>query len=218
MKKILKRMLFWSYRFGVHYIHSRMHFPELLNNVGLLGEGAEIGVASGEYSEHILKYWKGQKLFSIDPWMEYPREVYRDNANVSQTRQEEFYQRTVNRLKEYGNRSVMLRKTSAEAVKQFNNGTLDFVYIDARHHYEAVKEDIALWRPKVKRGGILAGHDYVDGMLGEGDFGVKSAVDEFVKDTGYKLLVTADNYAPSWFVFIPKKLSVKSYWLSDNLF
>ena len=205
VKKIVKRILFESYRFGVYYVHSRMHLPELLNKVGLLGEGVEIGVAFGEYSEHILKYWKGQKLYSIDPWMEYPQAVYKDNANVSQVRQEEFHQWTISRLEKYGDRSVILRKTSAEAVKQFKDESLDFVYIDAQHHYEAVKEDIALWRPKVKKGGILAGHDYVDGMLGEGDFGVKSAVDEFVKETGYKLLVTADHYAPSWFVFIPRK-------------
>lgn len=204
-KKIAKKILAWSYRFGVYYVHSRMHFPELLNNARLCGEGAEIGVAFGEYSEHILKYWKGRKLYSIDPWIEYPQEIYKDNANVSQTRQEEFRQWTISRLGKYGDRSMILRKTSAEAVKEFKDGSLDFVYIDAQHHYEAVKEDIALWLPKVKKGGILAGHDYMDGMLGEGNYGVKSAVDEFVKETGYKLLVTADHYAPSWFVFIPKK-------------
>ena len=56
---------------------------------------------------------------------------------------------------------------------------MDFVYIDARHDYESVLEDLNAWFHKVKPGGILAGHDYADGMLPQGDFGVKSAVDEF---------------------------------------
>jgi predicted O-methyltransferase YrrM len=45
-------------------------------------------------------------------------------------------------------------------------GSFDFVYIDARHDYASALEDIRDWWPKVRRGGILAGHDYVDAMVG----------------------------------------------------
>lgn len=53
-----------------------------------------------------------------------------------------------------------VRMTSVEASKLYKNESLDFVFIDAAHDTESVKEDIAHWLPKVKPGGILAGHDY----------------------------------------------------------
>lgn len=47
-----------------------------------------------------------------------------------------------------------------EAAKQFDDGALDLVFIDADHSYAAVRADIDAWMPKVRAGGILAGHDY----------------------------------------------------------
>ena len=53
------------------------------------------------------------------------------------------------------------RMTTNEAVYLFKDESLDGVFIDADHSYEAVKKDIADWMPKVRKGGILAGHDYI---------------------------------------------------------
>jgi len=53
-----------------------------------------------------------------------------------------------------------IRMTSVEAAKLYSDKSLDFVYIDADHEYEAIKADITAWLPKVKIGGIIAGHDY----------------------------------------------------------
>lgn len=53
------------------------------------------------------------------------------------------------------------RMTTDEAVPLFEDGSLDAVFIDADHTYDAVKRDISNWMPKVRKGGILAGHDYV---------------------------------------------------------
>lgn len=59
--------------------------------------------------------------------------------------------------------------------------SLDFVFIDANHAYDAVKDDLNAWFTKVKRGGIIAGHDY------HNDPSVKAAVDEFFKDSNLQL-------------------------------
>jgi hypothetical protein len=62
---------------------------------------------------------------------------------------------------------------SWEAAAQFEDHSVDFVFIDADHSYESTLKDIQAWLPKIKDGGILAGHDYVDKWEG-----VKRAVDE----------------------------------------
>jgi len=49
---------------------------------------------------------------------------------------------------------------SVEAAAQFNDASVDFVFIDADHSYDAVRADIRAWRPKLRAGGLLAGHDY----------------------------------------------------------
>ena len=53
-----------------------------------------------------------------------------------------------------------LKMKSEDAASLFDNETLDFVFIDASHEYEDVKNDIKCWLPKVRKNGILAGHDY----------------------------------------------------------
>jgi len=53
--------------------------------------------------------------------------------------------------------------TSVEAATHFADGECDFVFIDGAHDYENVRADITAWLPKVRYGGVLAGHDYGDG-------------------------------------------------------
>jgi predicted O-methyltransferase YrrM len=61
--------------------------------------------------------------------------------------------------------------------KNYTNEYFDIVYIDASHEYEYVKEDILAWLPKVKKGGIICGDDYIIGWDG-----VILAVNEIFKD------------------------------------
>jgi hypothetical protein len=58
----------------------------------------------------------------------------------------------------------------------------------------------------VKAGGILSGHDYLQGTVEEGypaNFGVKAAVDEFVAEQGLRLETTTEDGSPTWWVFKP---------------
>lgn len=70
-----------------------------------------------------------------------------------------------------------IRLDSITAASLYPDQSLDFVFIDANHEYEAVKADIQAWFPKVRKGGHIAGHDYVS------DERVKRAADEFFNTT-----------------------------------
>jgi len=68
------------------------------------------------------------------------------------------------------------RMESVKAASMYENNSLEFVFIDANHEYEAVVADLNAWYPKVKKGGHIAGHDYIS------DERVKKAVDTFFKN------------------------------------
>jgi hypothetical protein len=197
-----------SYASTITKLPSRDELPMLLNARGLLGTGAEIGVKRAAFSDHILKHWKGARFISIDPWLSVDWEEYIDRSNVTQDEFDENYVFTKNRLAKYGNRSEIWRLLSVEAAQRVPRHSMDFVYIDARHDYESVKEDLHAWFDKVRPGGIFAGHDYADGILVQGDFGVKSAVDEFFGERGIPVHITQGpspvEMFPSWVVLIPE--------------
>lgn len=71
-----------------------------------------------------------------------------------------------------------IKSDSSEGAKFFEDGTVDMVFIDASHEYEYVKRDLEAWWPKVKPGGIFAGHDFFYAP------GVRQAVEEFFRSKG----------------------------------
>jgi Methyltransferase domain len=160
-------------------IPSRLELPLLLNARRLTGIAVEVGVDEGIFSEYLLEYWHGRQLLSVDPWLEMPPDEYIDTCNTSQASMDEKYERTKRRLACFGDRSDVRRETSVEAAARVTPGSLDFVYLDARHSYEGVTEDLQVWFPLMRAGGLMAGHDYNDGVFVQGIHGVRSAVDEF---------------------------------------
>ena len=80
-----------------------------------------------------------------------------------------------------------IRLPSTEASNLYADNSLDFVFIDANHSYEFVKDDIKHWYPKVKKGGILAGHDYIPAWPG-----VIQAVNEFISKNNYSLEINSE--------------------------
>ncbi len=173
-----------TYSTSIAWLASRDELPHLLNQRKLYGCGVEIGVQKGEFSEVILAAWHGKHLISVDPWLTETTEQYIDIANVSQEQHNVLYEGTRKRLVRFGTRSSIWRMTSLEATAKIPDYSLDFVYIDARHDYESVMEDLNAWQSKVRPGGVLAGHDYIDGHFSAGVFGVKRAVDEFFAARG----------------------------------
>ena len=98
----------------------------------------------------------------------------------------------------------LLRMTFDDAVDLFDDLSLDFVYVDGEHSYEAVSKDISDWWPKISPGGVLAGHDYNDDNPGS-----IRAVDEHAQTISAEFKITGtspekgDADSPSW-VFIKK--------------
>ena len=114
--------------------------------------GAEIGISSGLNTFEVLSEWKEiTKLYCIDS---YP--VYADFKQPVAQLSLLFCAIGI-MIKEP--RANLIVEDSVIASKDFEDGCLDFVYIDANHSYDFVKKDILAWMPKVKKGGIIGGHD-----------------------------------------------------------
>lgn len=194
-----------TYASSLAFVPERAEIPFLLNRRGLVGCGVEVGVKQGEFSEQLLRRWKGKHLISIDPWQTFPAETYVDIANVPQDVHDGFMRETMGRLAPFGDRSTIWRATSRDAAALVPRHSLDFAYLDARHDYAAVLEDLEDWYDKVRPGGILCGHDYLDGFYATaGEFGVKSAVNEFFGQRGIAVHATLlDTPCISWMVEIP---------------
>lgn len=153
---------------------------------------AEIGTAEGLFSRDILKYWKASKLYSVDNWGKIEGQT--GDGGSENEWHENNYRNVLSLLKEFGDKSVILRGISWEMAKHVPDESLDCVYIDCCHEYGCVKNDLAAWVPRVKKGGIVAGHDVANNM-----YGVKQAVDEF---TGGKWTLIPEQGHDASFYFI----------------
>lgn len=180
---------------------SRYTLGEWLNHQNLIGFGVEVGTFNGWYAADLLHQWRGEKLYLVDAWrfLEY----WNDPMNAHKEEQCRRMVNTFESVYKFGRRVVMIRELSEDAVRLFPDGSLDFVYIDADHSFEGVSRDILLWQPKIKPGGILAGHDYLDGRTPNGAvYNVKSAVDQWAERVGKTVEVIEENagHEPGWIV------------------
>jgi hypothetical protein len=195
-----------TYGHSLMLVPSRLELPMLLNARQLLGTGVEVGVDEGAFSDYLLTHWRGQKLISVDAWMEMQPDEYTDTCNTSQASMQEKYEGTRELLARHGERSEIRRELSVAAAATMAAGALDFVYLDARHDYEGVTEDLEAWFPLVRPGGVMAGHDYNDGVFVEGVHGVRSAVDDFFGARSIPVRHTyTDVPASSWIVQVTRR-------------
>lgn len=181
-------------------LKSRNDFAPMLVRRNLMGLAAEIGVAEGGFSFYLLDRWPGI-CYQIDSWGDTGEPGYSGHGTNDQDGR---YRKVVDKANLlYDGRAMPLRLMSAPASRVFADGIFDFVYIDANHSLASAREDIALWWPKVKAGGILAGHDYLAGVFHGTEYGVKQAVDEFAAAHGLTVNVTQEPDWPSWWLEKP---------------
>ena len=122
--------------------------------------GVEIGVYKGEFTKILLD--GGLKIYGVDPWKAYGNYTTSKNLDKFQVRQDFLYAHTQRYLKEYldNGQCELIRKTSMDAIEDFEDHSIDFVYIDGHHGFRYVAEDLVEWSRKVRPGGVVSGHDY----------------------------------------------------------
>jgi hypothetical protein len=182
---------------------NRDEFGTFLNEAGILGPAVEVGTAAGAFASVWLSTWQGRRLTLIDPWEPQSGDEYLDLFNVGAAGQSA-HRAAVERLAEVDPRARVLQGFSPAIASEFADGSLDCVYLDANHAYLAVRDDLAAWYPKVRPGGLLSGHDYLDGVRAGCLFAVKTAVAEFAAQLGRAVAFTITD-APyrSWWLRKP---------------
>ena len=157
--------------------HSHYAIPKIINEKNYK-IGLEIGCAFGGHLEKILSTTNIQKLYGTDPYAFYSDyEKENDALCMKQDILDYICNFVKTNLSYYDNRFELIRDYSANAANLFEDASLDFVYIDGNHSYEYVKQDLTLWWPKIKLGGMLCGHDYDHPSIPQ----VTTCVDEFFK-------------------------------------
>lgn len=155
------------------------------------GTFVEVGTWTGDFAEALLKHTECKKLFCVDPYIFFNDFSYRDSMNLKlHSDADKRYQAAKRRLEGVAGpgRVEILRKTSMEAVHNFQDESLDFVYIDANHEYKYALEDILAWYRKIRSGGLLAGDDVFS-----------TRIEDY--NNNNNMLITFDKDSSTWGVF-----------------
>lgn len=168
-------------------VDTRIDFYKQFPKNGIV---AEIGVLNGVNAKHIYDFCQPKQLLLIDPWEQQVGPGSGKKYNVNEWNS--FYQHVIFTFGKYNN-VIIIKNYSIVAAATFDNHYFDIIYIDAGHSYESVKEDLTAWYPKIKPGGIIAGHDYSDTPKTKSkQFGVVQAVDEFIELHNLKLYMLSN--------------------------
>jgi hypothetical protein len=156
----------------------------LLNEMPKHSICAEIGVDQGDFSKAIFQITMPTKLHLIDAWGDPNR--YHDDLKLA--------------VKERFNKEIEEEKIeinlgfSTEVLKTFPDNYFDWVYLDTDHTYKTTAAELSILKTKLKKTGIIAGHDYTIGnWIGNFRYGVIEAVHEFcVTDDWQLLFITSE--------------------------
>lgn len=168
---------------------------DLWTVIQIEGDSCEIGVAEGYYSEEILG-WPNNfpRHYLVDRWRTV--NIAGDSAQPQAWHDANLLdaQLKVSRFRE---RAVFLRGDSTKMALRVPDGSLAFLYLDGDHSYRGVLDDLHAWIPKVKSGGVVGFHDFLNRS-----YGVNAAVSEFCKLHGISLNLLPEDAmkdAGAWF-------------------
>ena len=182
--------------------------------------GSWMGRSTCCLGQEIKKSKKNIKVYAIDTFegSEEHTEIIKDIKNNS-TSLLKLFQNNISLCK-VDDIIVPIQGTSLNVASQFDDESIDFIFIDASHDYENVLADITAWYPKLKPGGLIAGDDYALCWNG-----VISAVNEYFNNKTLFFLNGNLNYEYSqkiwhWCHFKPKneeiKMNVTLYAIAKN--
>jgi hypothetical protein len=136
--------------------------------------GCEIGVCAGQNIKHILENCINiTKMYGVDSYSKGSWDL-EDFANIDEQwgGLNGLYQEVKIMLSQFGDKVELIRKSSKDAVLDFEDESLDFIFIDAGHEFDDCYNDITIWYPKVKKNGFIIGHDFYNSAC----MGVSKAV------------------------------------------
>lgn len=137
----------------------------------------EVGVWKGQsacfMAVEIINSEKNIKFDCVDTW-----DYVETSSEISKEEFEDLYDIFLQNIEPVKEHINIIKSLSWDGAGNYEDNSLDFVFIDAAHDYESVTKDLNAWFPKIKKGGIIAGHDYYPGL------GVFSAVNEFFETKG----------------------------------
>lgn len=123
--------------------------------------GAELGVSTGRFTAYLCRIMPECHMIAVDLWQEQPgntgegAETYVDRDHEKAYKSFAFMCEAF-----YPGRVSIMREDTVKAAERVMDASLDFVFIDADHRYENTLADIRAWTPKVRKGGLVSGHDY----------------------------------------------------------
>jgi hypothetical protein len=178
--------IYHEHQFGEHWFTSPGFYKFIVNKFSSNSHFVEVGSWKGKSSAfmavEIINSGKNIKFDCIDLWGGNNVDGSQNNPNDNS-----LYDLFLNNMKPLEDYYKPFRISSYEGAKLYKDNSLDFVFIDANHSYEPLKQDIQVWLPKIKKGGIISGHDYIPHEHGAFPEVIK-AVQEMFKLSDIKVL------------------------------
>jgi hypothetical protein len=175
-------------------LNHREALADIANALGLT-TAVEVGTHQAVFACGFMARFRGS-IHLIDPWEGFDEgfETYYPHFREDVRDRNEDYEIAKAVMLTFGDRVSFHRMKSEEAYSLFADESVGVVYIDAKHDYENVAKDLALWFPKVAKGGIISGHDFSYSLPG-----VVQAVTEFSHRNNLEISLTKDDM-PSWWI------------------
>jgi predicted O-methyltransferase YrrM len=160
-------------KFGEKWFNYQNIYKRIVQSVPEGGHIVEVGAWKGASTSYLAVEAQHKKIRIdvVDTWS-----GSQEHKDISDIRENSLFETFIDNLRPVINLINPIRTDSVSASKMYAEESLDAVFIDADHRYESVKADILAWMPRVKNGGILAGHDYI--LVHSG---VIRAVDELIE-------------------------------------
>lgn len=151
-------------------IHGWFTFPSFYTNLvnqskdgyHIVEVGTWKGCSAAFLAVEIINSGKKIKLDCVDTWLGSPENINLDSPHYEPLLEEVdgLYKHYLSNIEPVKHIINSIRLPSLDALKLYDDNSLDCVFIDAAHDYDSVQKDIQGWLPKIRSGGVLAGHDW----------------------------------------------------------